>query len=320
MGRDCVSAAVVLEALGYGCRDHGLLHAICTQIVGSVQINLFGTAAQKKEYLPAIVRGEIVLCLGMTEADAGSDTSAIRTRAVPHGNIFTLNGRKVFISNGPVADLAIIFAVTDPSAKSVGRISCFLLSTTIRGFTRGPAMRKMGLNSLQNGELVLDDCEIEKTALFGKEGTGSAIFAEAMEWERILLFATQVGKLHHLLDRTVAQARSRQQFGQPIGRFQAIAHRVADIRVNLELGRLICLKAAWIKDKGSRATLESSIAKLFISESCKNACIEAVQIHGAYGYMKELNLERELRDSIASTIYSGTSEIQRNLIAALSGL
>ena len=141
-----------------------------------------------------------------------------------------------------------------------------------------------------------------------------------MDWERACLGASHIGTMERLLELTIEHARSRTQFGQSIGRFQALAHRIADMRVNLELGRLIALKAAWLKDRNARATMEASIAKLFISESCRAACRQAVQLHGGYGYMKEFEIERELRDSIASTIYSGTSEIHRNIIAALSDL
>jgi alkylation response protein AidB-like acyl-CoA dehydrogenase len=175
MGRDCLTAQVILEALGYGCRDHGLVHAICTQIICSVQIMLFGTAEQKSQFLPAMARGEIVACQAMTEPDAGSDTLAIRTRAEWAGVNFKLNGRKTFISNAPMADIAIVFAVTDASAKTIGRLSCFLVPSATPGLSKGPAMHKMGLNSLQNGDLILEDCEVDRRAILGRLGAGSVI-------------------------------------------------------------------------------------------------------------------------------------------------
>jgi alkylation response protein AidB-like acyl-CoA dehydrogenase len=321
MGCDCATAALVLDAVSYGCRDHGFVHAVCTQIVCSVQLTLFGSIQQREELLPPLCAGRIVASQAMTEPEAGSDTSSIRTTAVKRGGgSYVLNGRKTFISNGPLADLALVFAVTNPAARTLGRSSCFLVPADAPGFSRGPAMQKMGLNSLQNGDLEFTDCTVSTAALLGSEGGGASIFSEAMEWERILLSAALVGKTQRVLEATVAHAKSRRQFGRPIGEFQAIAHRIADMRTSLELGRLMVHKAAWLKDSGARATLESSLAKLHASESCKAACLEAVQMLGGYGYFTGLDAERELRDSIASTIYSGTSEIQKNIIAALSGL
>jgi alkylation response protein AidB-like acyl-CoA dehydrogenase len=173
---------------------------------------------------------------------------------------------------------------------------------------------------LQNGLLFFEDCRVPKDRMVGPKGQGSAIFMEAMEWERILLFSVHVGRMQKILETCVAYARSREQFGQPIGRFQSISNKIADMRMNLELGQLMVRKAAWAKDTRKRAVLESSLAKLFVSESYKAACLDAIQLHGGYGYMKETGLERELRDSLAGTIYSGTSEIQRNIIAKLSGV
>jgi alkylation response protein AidB-like acyl-CoA dehydrogenase len=318
--RDPLTAAIALEALGAGCHDHGLVHAIVTQMICAIQIRMFGSAAQKERYLPVLAAGSVVAAQAMTEPDAGSDFSAIRTRAVREEGGYALSGRKCFITNGPIADLALVFAVTDPQGGALRGLSCFLVEAGRPGFERSRAMRKMGLGTLQNGDLVFERCRVEEACRLGTEGGGGVLFGEAMEWERILLFATQLGKLARLLETTIRHGRTRQQFGQPIGRFQSFSNRVADMRVNLELGRLIVYKGAWLKAQGRRATVEASIAKLFVSESCKTACLDAVQLHGAFGYMKEAGLERELRDSVGSTIYSGTSEIQRNIIAKLSGL
>jgi alkylation response protein AidB-like acyl-CoA dehydrogenase len=319
-GYDALSGAVALEALGAGCDDHGLVHAVVTQIISAVQINLFGTPEQKARYLPALARGSAVAAQAMTEPDAGSDFAAIRTRAVPRDGRYVLDGRKTFITNGPIADVALVFAVTDPRGGALRGLSCFIVDAGVPGFERTKAMRKMGLGSLQNGDLVFDQCSVPPEQRLGREGGGGILFGEAMEWERVLLFATQVGKLAHVLDTTVRYGKTRRQFGQPIGQFQSFSHRVADMRVNLELGRLMIYKGAWLKAQGRHAAVEASIGKLFVSESCKQACLDAVQLHGGLGYMKEAGLERELRDSIGSTIYSGTSEIQRNIIARLSGL
>jgi hypothetical protein len=178
----------------------------------------------------------------------------------------------------------------------------------------------MGLRTLQNGELVLDDCRVRGDRLLGFEGQAMLAFNQVMEWERCLLFGAHLGTLQRLIEKCVRYAKERTQFGSPIGRFQSVSHKIANMKVSLELGRLMLYKAAWMKDRGQRVPLETAIGKLFVSESLQRACLDAVQIHGAYGYAKEYELERDLRDSIASTIYSGTSEIQRNVIASFLGL
>lgn len=181
-------------------------------------------------------------------------------------------------------------------------------------------MEKMGLRTLMNGELILSDCHVPCTALIGREGQGAIVFNETMEWERVLISACLLGELERVLEESVQYAKERAAFGQHIGGFQAVSQKIAKMKMNFELGRLALYHAASLKERRKRATLETSVAKLFISESLKQACLDAVQIRGGYGYMVEYEVERELRDSIASTIYSGTSEIQTNIIARLAGL
>jgi len=182
----------------------------------------------------------------------------------------------------------------------------------------GPAVEKMGLETLTNGDVILDDVRLDAGSMVGNRGAGQAMFKEAIEWERILLFAVHIGKLDRIVRETARHARTRRQFGQPIASFQAISHRIADMRVNLELGRLMIRKAAWLKANGRNAALEAAVCKLFVSESLKLACLDAVQIRGAAAYMTKGGAEVDLRDAIAATLYSGTSEIQRNIIAALT--
>ena len=320
-GFDCISAVLVLEALGRGAQDHGLVHAICTQIISAKMIEQFANEDQKSEILPKVCTGEIVLAQAITEPDAGSDTSALRTRAVADGSDYLLSGSKLFTTNGPIADLIIVFAVTNEKAMSaLGRLSCFLLDKDTPGFSRSAPVRKMGLHTLQNGELFFDECRLNEDRIMGSKGAGSAIFSEGIIWERILLFATHTGKIASLLSDGIEYAKDRKQFGNPIGKFQAVSHKIADARVGLELSQLIVRKAAWVKDQGGSAAMEAAIAKLFVSECCRQVALDVLQIHGGNGYMEEYGVERELRDAIAGTIYSGTSEIQRNIIARLCGL
>lgn len=319
-GFDFVTTVAVFQALGYACKDSGLVHALASQVICGIQILLFGNESQRAALLPDLSSGRFIYSQAITEPGSGSDAFAMRTNAVKNDDKYILNGTKTMISNGPVADRAIVYAVTDPSKKALGGTSCFIISKGDPGFTSGKPMEKMGLRTLENGELILCDCQIPHTALLGHEGQGLIMFNEAMEWERTLIPACLLGELERVLEETVKYAKERIAFGQPIGNFQAVSHKVATMKMNLELGRLALYNAAHLKNQRKHAALEASVAKLFISESLKQACLDAVQIHGGYGYMTEFEVERELRDSIVSTIYSGTSEMQANIIARLAGL
>lgn len=320
-GADFLTTVVVMQALGYACRDAGLVHALATQILCGQQILHFGSPEQKQQFLPQICRGEKIFAQAITEPGAGSDAiGAMRTRAEQKGSNYVLNGSKMFISNGPIADEVIVFALTDPDTSRLSGISCFIIDKETVGFERCRSIEKMGLCTLQNGELVFDDCTVPKTTLLGREGQGAIIFNESMEWERSLLPAAHLGTLERVLETSIAYAKKRTAFGQTIGKYQAVSNKIVDMKVAFELGRLVLYKAAALKTQGKRAAMEASIAKLFISEGLKQSCLDAVQIHGGYGFTKEYEIERDLRDSVASTIYSGTSELQQAIISRLLGL
>lgn len=319
-GADILTTMLVMEGLGYGCRDNGLVFAINAQM-WSVQhpILAFGNEAQKERYLPGLVNGDIIGAHGMTEPDAGSDAYSLRTRAQRLVDGYLLNGTKMFVTNAPVADLALIFATTDPDKGRFG-ISAFLIDKNMSGFTVGKDMHKMGLRTAPIGELILKDCLIPQENRLGPEGAGASIFNSAMEWERSCILAGQVGAMQRQLEETISYARQRRQFGQPIGRFQSVSNRIADMKVRLEVARLILYKVAWLKKMGKSATMEAAIAKLFLSEAFVQSSHDAIRTHGGYGYMTEMEIERDLRDAIGGTIYSGTSDIQRTIIARLLGL
>jgi alkylation response protein AidB-like acyl-CoA dehydrogenase len=213
-----------------------------------------------------------------------------------------------------------VFAVTNPGRKFLGGISAFIVEKGTPGLEVGKRLATMGLNTQPIGEIYLDECRVSSDHLLGGEGAGIRVFNESMEWERSCLCACHVGGMERILNDCVQYSKDRVQFGRPIGKNQAIANKIADMKVRLELGKLIVYRIGWLKTQKKNILLESSIAKLFISESIKMAALEAVQIHGGYGYMSEFGLERELRDSVASTIYSGTSEIHRDIIARLLGV
>lgn len=320
LGLDTLTSVSTMEGLGYGCKDSGLLFAINSHIwTCEFPILKFGSELQKERYLPPLCSGLLKGGHAMTEPDSGSDAFRMTCRAVKKGDRYLLNGSKVFITNAPIADLLLVFAVTDP-AKGFAGTTAFIVEKGFPGFSVGKPFELMGLKTCPIGEVVLQDCEVPEENRLGHEGGGAAIFTSEMDWERSCLFATHVGAMARDLEACVRYANERCQFEKPIGKFQAVAHKIAEMHVRLEMSRLVLYKVAWLKAQGKRTTTESATAKLFISESYVQNCMEALHLHGAYGYSSEMEFERNLRDSIAGKIYSGTSEIQKNIIAAYLGL
>ena len=319
-GRDIVTTILIMEAIGEGCRDNGLTLGLNGQMWAVQEpILRFGSDEQKSRYLPRLCAGEWFGAHGMTETVSGSDTFALETTAARTGDRYVLNGRKIYIGLGPVCDLALIFAATAPDKGRWG-ISAFLVEADAVGFTRGSAQAKMGLNTSPLGELVLEDCEVPASQRLGPEGAGLSIFNHSMEWERSFIFASHLGSMARQLDEAIAHARERRQFGQPIGRFQSVSNRVADMQLRLETARLLIRKAAWMMDQGEDTKLISALVKLHLGESFLESSLDAMRIHGGRGYLRDFGVERDLRDSAGGVIYSGTSDIQRQLIARLLGL
>lgn len=321
-GRDAdpVTTMLALEGLGSGCTDNGLCFAINAHLWGcAFPIHTFGSDEQKDRFLPDLCSGEKVGALAVTEREAGSDAYSLKTVAKLRGNRYLLNGSKIFVTNGPIADVILVLASVDPGKGAHG-ISCFLVEKGAPGLRIGPAVEKMGLRTVPMGELFLENCEVAVANRLGREGAGLAVFNHAMEWERAFILATALGAMQRLLERCREYARSRRQFGRPIGAFQLVSTRLVDMLVRLETARLLLYRVAWLKATGQRATMEAAMAKLYVSEAWVASCQDAMQIHGAYGYLSESELERELRDALASRLYSGTSEIQRQVIAQWMGV
>jgi alkylation response protein AidB-like acyl-CoA dehydrogenase len=317
-GFDFVTSVAAFHALGYACKDSGLVMALATQAICGTTI--FANQEQTALLLPDLASGKFIYCQGITEPGSGSDAFAMQTTAVKKDEEYILNGTKTMISNGPIADRALIYAVTDPAKMPLSRISCFCVSKDDPGFSRGNPMEKMGLRTLPNGELVCIDCHVPASSMIGREGQAVMLFSEVVEWERVLTSATLLGQLERVTEECIVYAKERKAFGKSISEFQAVSHKIAAMKMNAELGSLALYNAASLKSRRKSAAFESSVAKLFISESLKQACLDAVQVRGGYGYMSEYEVERDLRDSISSTIYSGTSEMQANTIARLAGL
>ncbi len=317
---DILSTVLVMEGLGYGCRDNGLLFALNAQM-WSVQLPILtvGTPTQKEKYLPGLSRGELIGAHGMTEPDSGSDAYSLRTRAVRSNGGYVLNGAKMFVSSAPMADLVLVFATVDP-AKGIGGITAFLVDKGTPGFTVSRDLDKMGLRTSPMGEVILRDCFVPAENRLGPEGAGVSIFNGSMEWERSGILASHVGAMERQLEVCIRYARERRQFGQPIGKFQAVANRIAEMKVRLETARLILYKVAWLKKMDKPAVMEAAIAKLYLSECFVQSSLDAIRIHGGYGYMTEFEVERDLRDALGGILYSGTSDIQRVVIARWLGL
>ena len=317
---DILTTMLIMEGLGYGGKDNGLLFALNAQM-WAVQhpIYTFGTEAQKERYLPRLISGKLIGAHGISEPESGSDAFAMHARAEKVDGGYRLNGTKMFVTNAPVADLAVVFAATAPDKGSWG-ISAFLVEMGTPGFTVGKNIEKMGLRTAPMGELILQDCFIPEENLLGKEGIGAHIFNNSMDWERACILGAHVGAMERQLEACVQYARTRRQFGRAIGKFQAVSNRLAEMKVRLETARLLLYKAAWLKKENKPSHMEAAMAKLYLSEVFVQSSMDAIRIHGGYGYTAEFEVERDLRDAIGGTLYSGTSDIQRNIIARYLGV
>jgi hypothetical protein len=320
-GLDPLTTAIALEALGYGCEDSGLVFSVCAQLLSCVvPLVKFGSAEQKQRYLPRLVDGSLIVANAMTEPDSGSDAFALRTRAVPDGDGFKLDGTKMFITNGPVAGLALVFAMTDPDKGYHGGITAFLVDSDTPGYTAKQTFEKMGLRTSPIGELVFEDMHVPASAVLGGVGGGSSLFVHSMDWERTCLFASHVGTLERLLEKAVQYSRGRKQYGRTISKFQGVSHKIADMKIALEAARWLVYRAAWQLERSKAVSLDASIAKVFVSDSLVKTALDTIQVFGGYGFMTDYQVERALRDAVGARLYSGTNEVQRNIIAGWLGL
>lgn len=317
-GEDLLSAVAILEGIGYGGRDNGLVFSIVAHAASCAEpLATFGGDAQRQQWLPCLANGSVIGATGITEPDSGSSALALATTAVPDGPDWVLNGSKTFVTNAPVADLFVVYART---GQGFGGISCFLIPRESAGLSIGPSIEKMGLRTSPMAQIYLDDCRVPPSSLVGAVGSGAMIFSQTMEVERLIVMAPVIGVMERLLEQCVRHARQRKPGATPIGKHQAVAHRIADMELQLEAARLLLYRAAWHRARRGTATRESALAKLAVSEAYVQICRDAMQIFGGYGYTAEYEIERELRDALAATLYVGTSEIQRNLVAGLRGL
>jgi alkylation response protein AidB-like acyl-CoA dehydrogenase len=320
LGLGITSVIAVMEGLGYGTRDQGLLFSINASLwTNTIPILLYGTEEQKKKYLPRLARGELIGANGASEPDAGSDIFSMRTRAVRQGDRYVLNGTKMFVTNAQEADLIVAYATLDPALGPMG-ITAFIIERSTPGIAISRKLEKMGLRTSPMAEVIFEDVEVPAENRLGREGRGVEVFECSMEWERGCILANYLGVMRRQLEQVIRHARERRQFGKAIGKFQSVANRIVDMKVRLDTCRPMVYRIGWLKEQNRPAVMEASIAKLYVSDCLVKSCLDAIQIYGGYGYMTEQEVERDLRDAVGSTLYSGTTEIQRNIIARYLGL
>jgi butyryl-CoA dehydrogenase len=313
-GLDYISHALVTEEVGKACSSVRTTISVQISLV-ELSLASWGTEEQKRRYLPAMCSGKLIGCFGLTEPNAGSDPSGRETSAVADGDHWVLNGHKIWISNGGVAGLAIVFAQTDKSKGNRG-IGAFLVDRGTPGFSTRDMHGKLGLRASNTGELILEDCRIPKGQLLGKVGEGFKVAMSALDNGRYSVAAGCVGICQGCVDASVRYAKERKQFGRAIGSFQLVQDLIARMIVDTEAARLLVFRAGHLKNQGQRCTREISMAKYFASEAAVRCALDAIQVHGSYGYSNEYPVERYLRDAKVATIYEGTSQIQKLLIAS----
>lgn len=320
LGADPLTTVGALERLGYACPDNGLVFSINAHLWTVVMpLITAGTDAQKAKYLSGLANGSIIGANAMSEPNFGSDAFNLTTTARRDGSKYVLNGSKTWVTNAPVADLFAVYATVDKSKGPHG-VTAFLVDKNSPGLVIGRGIEKMGLRTSPMAEVFFQDCEVPAENRIGEDGSGSILFTRSMTWERGCILASAVGSMQRLLEKCIRHANTRKQSGQSIGKFQQVASKIVDMKLRLDSSRHFLYHGAWLRSVGKAGFLEAATAKLHISDSWVKTCEDAIQIHGASGYTVEYEFERELRDAIGSRLYSGTSEIQRNLIASLLGL
>ncbi|MGB8954718.1 MAG: acyl-CoA dehydrogenase [Tumebacillaceae bacterium] len=313
VGADFISYMMAIEEISYASASVGVILAVHTS-VGTMPILNFGTEEQKQKYVPRLAAGELIGAFGLTEPSAGSDAASLRTRAVKQGDHYVLNGSKIFITNGEVADIFNVFAATDPE-KGVKGISAFIVEKGTPGFTIGKKEHKMGMNGSGTVELIFDNAMVPASQLLGNEGDGFKIAMSNLDGGRIGIAAQGLGIARAAFDAAVTYVKQREQFGRPIADFQAIQFMLADMATRIEAARLMIYNAASLRQQKLPCSKEASMAKYYATDAAMYVTTEAVQLFGGYGYSKEFPVERYMRDAKVTQIYEGTNQIQRLVVA-----
>jgi len=313
-GMDHISYAIAIEEISRVCASTGVILSVQNSLYCD-PIQRFGTAEQKKEFLVPFARGEKIGCYALTEPQAGSNAAALTTKAVLRGDRYVINGTKAWITNGGVANAAIVYVNTHPEKGEKG-ITALIVEKGTRGFSVGKEEKKLGIHATACTELSFADCEVPEENRVGQEGEGYKIALSTLDGGRIGIAAQATGIAQGAFEAALAYAQERQAFGHPIADFQAIQFMLADMATEIDAARLLTRRAAWKQESGARFSMDASMAKLFASEMATRVAHKAMQIHGGYGYSREYPVERAYRDARITEIYEGTSEIQRLVIAA----
>jgi len=313
-GLDHISYSLVIEELAVECSSTAVVVSAHSSLASWPILGL-GNEDQRKRYLPKMAAGEWIGCFALTEPQAGSDAAGQRTRAVRDGDSYVINGTKNFITNGPEAGVAIVFANTDPSQGNRG-ISAFIAETSDPGYQVVRIEEKMGIRGSHSAQLAFSDLRVPATNLIGKEGDGFKVAMKTLDGGRIGIASQAIGIARASLEASLRYSQERKSFGKPIASYQAIQWKLADMAVEIDAARLLTHRAATLKDAGQPCTTQSAMAKLFAAETAMKAATEAIQVHGGYGYTKEFKVERYFRDAKITEIYEGTSEIQRLIISS----
>ncbi|MEV0490800.1 acyl-CoA dehydrogenase family protein [Streptomyces atratus] len=319
-GQSLVTTLHVLETLGETCRETGLNFCVTTSMASTgVPLDAFGTDSQRERFLPGICSGELIGAHAITEPDSGSDAMAMTTRAERDGADYVLTGGKAFVSNGPIADVFVVYARTHPDGGPLGT-TAFLVERGTPGLFVGEPTAKMGLRTAPLSTLHLDGCRVPADRVLGRAGGGLVVLDHVMKREILFGFTVGLGEMRHRLERAVAYARERRAFGHPIGDYQAVSHRVVDMKIRTETA------AKWLYDTAERltagedVTADLAITKILASEAALSTSLSAIRVFGGAGYLSEVGLEKDLRAAVAGTLYSGTNDIQYNRIASTLGL
>ena len=313
-GASIIDNCIANEALAYGGHDAGLNLSLGAHwVIGTVPIWLHGSEELKRRWLPGLCSGELIGAWASTEPEAGSDAAALRTSAVRDGDDWVINGSKIFITNGPIADVCTVLAKTSERGATA-----FVVDTRTPGFTVGRELDKLGCRSSPTSEIFLENLRVPQSSVLGAQDEALwRIAFECFDWERTVMIAGSVGGMQAGLENAIAYAKQREQFGRPIAHHQVIAHKLADMKMNLEICRTAVYRAAWLKQEGKEHAMEASIAKALVGKLSVENALEAVQIHGGYGYLRDFPAERSLRDSKLVAIGGGTTEIQKMIISRM---
>ena len=313
-GCDTLTYAMCVEELSKVCGTTGVIVSAHTSLCAE-PIRKWGTKEQKEKYLVPLASGQKVGAFGLTEPGAGTDASGQQTKAVLDGDHYVLNGSKIFITNGGAADIYVVFAMTDKSKGNHG-ISAFIVEKEFPGFSIGTKEKKMGIRGSATTELIFEDCIVPKENLLGKEGQGFVVAMTTLDGGRIGIASQALGLAQGALDNTIAYVKERKQFGRALAKFQNTQFQLADMHTKVEAARCLVYKAALAKDTQKRYSLEAAMAKLYAAEVAMEVTTKAVQLHGGYGYTREYDVERMMRDAKITEIYEGTSEVQRMVISS----